>query len=150
MAILLLQLIDLESLGFSLEIEVPFVQQRMYTDISRQSFLWVHQKLVGMLEPYEVISNIDIDAWYEDYGKRDHHVSPPQPNRRPAPTLVSSIETSPPHRMLRGPSHEITSQYQSPQVVKTYQTEPFQTTSSIVIRSSNATGMSPNQITGKF
>jgi hypothetical protein len=60
--VLLMNLIDQEALGFNLDINQPFEAQRMLLDITRQSFLWLHQKLTSMIEPYEVIANIDIDV----------------------------------------------------------------------------------------
>lgn len=87
LGVLLLALIDVQTLGFSFDVALPFERQQVYTDTSRQSFLWLHQKLVSVLEPVEVLANVDIAAWYRDNSLLSSQVSPPQPIRqhRPAP-----------------------------------------------------------------
>lgn len=150
LAIILLNLIDIESFGFSLEGDLPFDHQKIYTDVSRQSFLWVHQKLVGMLEPYEVLSNTDLKAWYEDYTRKDLQVSPPQSERRPPPALVSQISKAPPHRASRDNHHEATTMHQSPQSSPTRQIETTKSFSPIVIRSSNTAGSHPTAMSGQL
>lgn len=64
-ALLLLALTDPQNLGFSLEPGLPTDQQKAILDLTRQSFVWVHQKLVSVLEPYEVIVNTNIDEWLD-------------------------------------------------------------------------------------
>lgn len=150
LAIILLQLIDLESFGFSLEADVPFEHQKLYVDICRQSFLWVHQKLVSMLEPYEVIANVDIQAWYEDCRRRDLQVSPPQPTKRAAPAIADQIPVRYPQVVLREPSREVIISSPSPQIAQTYRSEPVQTASPIIIRSSNTAGTNSSVIMGSL
>ena len=64
-ALLLLGLTDPQNVGFSLEPGVQIEQQKVVTDLTKQSFVWVHQKLVSVLEPYELIANTNIDEWLE-------------------------------------------------------------------------------------
>lgn len=149
LAIILLSLIDIESFGFSLEGDLPFEHQKVYTDINRQSFLWVHQKLVGMLEPYEVLSNTDLRAWYEDNLRKDLQVSPPQSDRRQPPTIVSQITKIPPHRASRDNYPEPIRIHQSPQSSPIRQLETVTTFSPIVIRSSNTAGTHPLTVSGQ-
>ena len=89
-AILLLYLIDIQSFGFQLDQNARFAQQNVKVDLERQSFLWVHQKLTGLLEPYELLANVDIDGRLNDTPLSIHSFDS-------SSTLASSnLQTHPP------------------------------------------------------
>lgn len=102
LGVLLLALIDLQTLGFSFDVALPFERQQVYTDTNRQSFLWLHQKLVSVLDPVEVLANVDIAAWHRENSPVTSQVSPPQSMRqhRPAP-LSLDAHTGPGQPQLR-------------------------------------------------
>lgn len=148
LAIVLLLLVDIEVLGFSLEASIPFDQQKIYTDVKRQSFLWVHQKLVGMLEPYEILANTDLQVWYEDYGRRDLQISPPQSHRRQAPSPVHHLSQVQAHRSEYEQVRPASISYQIAPITTSFQSDQTRGYSPIVIRSSITAGTHPLTLTG--
>lgn len=111
LGILLIHLIDEQGLGFSFDVNLPFERQQMYLDTTKQSFLWLHQKLTSLLEPIEVIANTDIQAWYRDWHPISCQVSPPQSFRqhRPAHLQLDKSETpsQPIQRVTHSPNYSM-------------------------------------------